>query len=147
MKYFHYIPITWSISKKYPLYSDYMKYFQKKLFIIFRLHEVFSKKIINHIPITCSISKKVSTIFRSREVFQKNIHYISITWSNSKKNIHNIPITWSISKKNYPLYSDYMKYFQKIVSTIFRLHEVFKIIIHYIPNRWSISWFFWKYLM
>ena len=121
-----YIPITWSTS-------------EKTLSTIFRLHEVLRKNIIDYIPITWSTSeklsticwlhevllKKLSTIFRLHEVLRERINkYIPITWSTSEKIIQYIPITWSSSKKNYPLYSDYMKYFGKKLSTIFRLHEV-----------------------
>ena len=51
--------------KNYPLYSDYMKYSPTKLSTIFRLHEVL---------------QKVCTIFRLHEVFPKKIiHHTSFT--------------------------------------------------------------------
>ena len=73
-----------------------MKYFQK-VFTIFGLHEVFPKQISNK--------------FGLHEIFPKIINnYICITWSISKITLH----------------LDCMKYFQKILSTIFWLHEVFR---------------------
>ena len=107
-----YIPFTWSTSKKkYPLHSDYMKYFEKN---------------IHYIPITWSTSEnKLSSIIRLHEVLRKTNYPL---YSDYMKHF----------EKNYPLYCDYMKYFEKTFSTILRLHEVLrKIIIHYFEKQLS----------
>ena len=104
-----------------PLYSNYTKYFQKSVHYI-PITWSISKKIIHCTPITWSISKKFSTIFRLHEVFPKKYPLYSDYMKYFQKIIHYIPITSSILKK-YPLHSDYIKYFIK-VPTIFRLHEI-----------------------
>ena len=63
------------LEKSYLLYLDYMKYFQKQLFIIFGLHEVFRKNY---------------PLYLNYEVFPKTIiHYVWIT-SISKRKINQI---------------------------------------------------------
>ena len=120
-----YIPITWSTSEKLSTICWLHEVLLKKLSPIFRLHEVLPKKLSPIFRLHEVLRKKLSTIFRLHEVLRERINkYIPITWSTSEKIIQYIPITWSSSKKNYPLYSDYMKYFGKKLSTIFRLHEV-----------------------
>ena len=114
--------------KKYPLYSDYMKYFQKTLSTIFELHEV--------------LPKKLSTIFRLHEVLPKTIiHNTPIAWSTSNIKLSTIfRLHEVLPKTNYPLYSDYMKYFQyKIIHYIPITWSTSKKIIHNIPITWSTS--------
>ena len=68
--------------KNDPLYSDYMKYFEQKWSTIFRLHEVLGKKLSIIFWLHEVLRKKLSTIFRLHEVLRKKIvHYIPITWS------------------------------------------------------------------
>ena len=90
--------------KKNPLYCEYMKYFQKQLCTIFRLHE--------------ALPKKLSIIFGLHGRLRKTRYPLySVYMKYFQINCPLYSYYMKYFQKNYPLYSDYMKYFQK---TFFR---------------------------